>query len=107
MTVTFVAIMVSAVFVSGVVSGVIGLVTVAIHREERRHALLRPAPDRATCAARGLNGFHVRAPAAAEASRHGRKRPPNNTPSGSAASAEPRSKPRTHLDTRQRIPGRT
>ena len=50
MTVTFVAIMASAVFVSGV----IGLVTVAIHREERRHALLRPAPDRATCAARGL-----------------------------------------------------
>ena len=71
MTVTFVAIMASAVFVSGV----IGLVTVAIHREERRHALLRPAPDRATCAARGLNGLYVRAPAAAEES-HQRQETP-------------------------------
>jgi hypothetical protein len=75
MTVTFVAIMVSAVFVSGVASGVIGLVTVAIHGEERRHTLLRPAPDRATCAARGLNGLYVRAPAAAEES-HQRQETP-------------------------------
>jgi hypothetical protein len=52
MTIVFAAITGSAVFVSGVAGGVVGLVTVAIHREERNHTLMRPAPDRATCAAR-------------------------------------------------------
>jgi hypothetical protein len=56
MTVVFVAITVSAVFVSGIIGGVVGLVTVAIHREERNHMVIRPTPDPATCAAPGLNG---------------------------------------------------
>jgi hypothetical protein len=52
------------------VGRVVGLVTVAIHREERNHTLMRPAPDRATCAARWLNGVYVYGPAVDEASHH-------------------------------------
>jgi Flp pilus assembly protein protease CpaA len=75
MTVVFVAITVTAVFASGVFGGVVGLVTVAIRREERNHTLIRPAPDRATCAARGLNGVYVRAPGGGEASHHSQETP--------------------------------
>jgi Flp pilus assembly protein protease CpaA len=69
-TVEFVTITVFAVFVSGVIGGVVGLVAVAVHREERNHTLVGPAPDRVTCAARGLNGVYVRAPAVGQASHH-------------------------------------
>lgn len=75
MTVVSIAITVAAVFASGVIGGVVGLVTVAIHREERNHTLIRPAPDRATCAARVLNGVYVRAPAVGEASHHRQQTP--------------------------------
>jgi Flp pilus assembly protein protease CpaA len=75
MTVVSAAITVSAIFASGVIGGVVGLVTVAIHREERHHTLIRPAPDRATSAARGLNGVYVHAPAAAEARHRGQETP--------------------------------
>ena len=47
----------------------------AIHREERNHTLIQPAPDRATCAARGLNGVYVRTAAADAASHHSQETP--------------------------------
>ena len=62
MTAIAVAITTSAAFVSAVIGGVVGLVTVAIRREERNHTLTWPAPDRTTYAARALNGVYVRVP---------------------------------------------
>ena len=47
-----------------------GVVTVSIRREERNRTLVAwPAPDRATYAARSLNGVYVRVPALCRASR--------------------------------------
>ncbi len=56
---------ISAIFITGVVAGVIGLVAVAVHREERNHTLTGPAPDHITRAAQTLTGLYVRAPDAA------------------------------------------
>jgi len=65
-----------AVFAAGVAAGVVGLITVAVHREEHNHTLVRLAPDRVTRAARWLNGVHVLAPdIAAEASSHQQQTP--------------------------------
>jgi hypothetical protein len=62
MTAIFIAITISAVFIVGVIGGVVGLVAVAIHREERDHTLTGPPLGHATYAARALNGVYVRAP---------------------------------------------
>ena len=70
MTAMAAAITISAVFVVGVISGVVGLVTLSIRREERNRTLVAwPAPDRATYAARSLNGVYVRVPALCRTSR--------------------------------------
>lgn len=61
MTALSVTITISAIFITGVVAGVIGLVTMAVHHEERNHTLSGPAPNRITRAARPLNGLYVRA----------------------------------------------
>lgn len=66
MTAVSVTITIFAVFLAGVSAGVIGLVTVAVHREEHTQTLTGPAPDRTTYAARRLNGVHVRKPLRAE-----------------------------------------
>jgi len=51
-----------AVFAAGVTTGIIGVVTVAIRREERNLTLTSEAPDPVTRAGRRLNGVYVRAP---------------------------------------------
>lgn len=51
-----------AVFAAGVTTGIIGVVTLAIRREENNLTLTREAPDHLTRAGRRLNGVHVRAP---------------------------------------------
>jgi len=45
-----------ALFVAGVVSGVIVAVALAVHREDRHYSLIGDAPDRLSKSARRLNG---------------------------------------------------
>jgi Flp pilus assembly protein protease CpaA len=45
-----------ALFFSGVVTGVIVVVALAIRREDRRYSLVREAPDRMSRSARRLTG---------------------------------------------------
>ena len=54
-------------FAAGVLAGIIGVVSVAIRREEQHLTLTSEAPDRLTRAGRRLNGVHVRAPRGAAA----------------------------------------
>jgi hypothetical protein len=65
MTALSVTITISVIFITGVVAGAIGLVSVAVHREERNHTLKGLAPDHIARAARRLTGLYVRTPAAA------------------------------------------
>jgi hypothetical protein len=49
-----------AIFVAGAVAGIIAVVSIGVHREERRHhSLVRQAPDRVSQGARFLTGLHV------------------------------------------------
>ena len=65
MTALSVTITISAIFITGVLAGAIGLVSVAVHREERNHTPKGLAPDHIARAARRLTGLYVRAPDAA------------------------------------------
>jgi hypothetical protein len=56
-------------FAAGAIAGIIGVVTVAIRREERNLTLTSAAPGPVTRAARVLNGVYVRAPRSAAAGR--------------------------------------
>jgi hypothetical protein len=49
-------------FAAGTLAGIIGVVAVAIRREERNLTLTRQAPDNVTRIGRWLTGLHVRAP---------------------------------------------
>ena len=49
-------------FAAGALAGIIGVVAVAIGREERNLTLTSQAPDNVTRAGRWLTGLHVRAP---------------------------------------------
>lgn len=49
-------------FVAGMIAGIIGMVSVAIHREEKNLTLTSAATDPVTQAGRWVNGMHVRAP---------------------------------------------
>jgi hypothetical protein len=51
-----------SLFTTGGITGIVGVVSVAIHREERSLTLTRGATDNVTRAGRWLNGLHVRAP---------------------------------------------
>jgi hypothetical protein len=51
-----------ALFAAGAFASIIGMVTVAIRREERNFTLTRKAPDVTTRAARHVNGVYIRAP---------------------------------------------
>src|SRR5262249_59121862 len=53
------------VFITGVVAGITGVITMAVHRTERNHALTLPAADPVTQTGRWLNGVYVRTPAIA------------------------------------------
>jgi hypothetical protein len=48
--------------IAGVIAAAIGMMSVAIRREEKNLSLTRPAPDQLTRAARWLNGAYTRAP---------------------------------------------
>src|SRR5215510_3897902 len=73
MSTVFVAIVTCVIFISGAVTGVIGLVSLAVHREERNYTLTGPAPGYMARAARRLNGVHVRSPGPCETSPAGGK----------------------------------
>lgn len=45
-----------ALFLGGVVTGVIAVIALAIRREDRRYTLVREAPDRISRSARRLTG---------------------------------------------------
>jgi len=45
-----------ALFLGGVVTGVIAVIALAIRREDRRYTLVREAPDRVSRSARRLTG---------------------------------------------------
>jgi hypothetical protein len=51
------AILALAIFLGGVVLGVIGMVSLAIRKEDRRLSLAGPAPGVGARGARRLNGF--------------------------------------------------
>jgi hypothetical protein len=53
---------IGVVFLIGVVTGVIALVSLASHREDRRTRLSREAPDGMTHAGRLLTNLYVRRP---------------------------------------------
>jgi hypothetical protein len=56
-------------FAAGVLTGIIGVVSVAIRREDKNLTLTGEAPDKVTKAGRWLNGVHVRGPIDAAAGR--------------------------------------
>jgi hypothetical protein len=49
-------------FASGVIAGIVGVVSVAIRREEKNLTLTSEATDPVTQMARWVNGVYVRAP---------------------------------------------
>jgi hypothetical protein len=51
-----------AVFLGGVMLGVVGMVSLAVRREERRNSLFGAAPDAMARGARLLTGFAGRGP---------------------------------------------
>lgn len=53
---------IGVVFTTGVITGIICLVSVASRREDRRARLSREAPDSWTLAGRFLTGLYVRRP---------------------------------------------
>ena len=57
-----IALAATAVFAAGVTAGIVGVVSVAIRREERKLTLTSQPPDNVTRAGRLLNGVYVRAP---------------------------------------------
>jgi hypothetical protein len=62
-----IALVAIGVFASGAIAGIIGVVSVAIRREERNFTLTSKAPDTVTRAGRWLNGVYVRTPRRAAA----------------------------------------
>ena len=50
------------VLIAGVIAAAIGMVSVAIHREEKNLTLTREAPDQLTSAVRWLNGVYAHVP---------------------------------------------
>jgi hypothetical protein len=53
---------IGVVFITGVITGIVLLVSVASRREDRREKLSREAPDAWTLAGRFLTGLYVRRP---------------------------------------------
>ena len=56
-----IALVAIGLFASGAIAGIVGVVSVAIRREERKITLTSQAPDNVTRAGRLLNGVYVRA----------------------------------------------
>jgi hypothetical protein len=53
---------IGVVFITGVITGIVFLVSIASRREDRRAKLSREAPDAWTLAGRFLTGLYVRRP---------------------------------------------
>ena len=53
---------IGVVFITGIFTGIVVLVSVASRREDRRARLSREAPDRTTLAGRFLTGLYIRRP---------------------------------------------
>lgn len=86
------ALLAICLFAAGAAAGIIGVVALAIRREERNLTLTSAAPGQVASAGRWLNGLYVRAPAA----------PPPAT--GTRRWPSPRGRPAS--DTPNRSPGR-
>jgi len=61
------------VFITGVAAGVLGVITMAVHRTERNHTLTLPAADSVTKTGRWFHGVYVRTPVSAQAPVPGRQ----------------------------------
>jgi hypothetical protein len=61
-------------FAAGVIAGIVGVVSVAIRREEKNLTLTSEATDPVTRAGRWVNGVYVRAQRGAGVDRAGRRR---------------------------------
>ena len=59
---TLIALVAIGLFASGAIAGIVGVVSVAIRREERKFTLTSEATDPVTRTGRRLNGVYVRAP---------------------------------------------
>jgi hypothetical protein len=59
---TLIASAASCLFAAGACTGIIGVVCVAVHQEEKNHTLTSEATSHVTRAGRWLNGVGVRAP---------------------------------------------
>ena len=59
---TLIALVASGLFASGAIAGIVGVVSVAIRREERNLSLTSGPTDAVTWAGRWLNGVYVRTP---------------------------------------------
>ena len=72
------------VFITGVAAGVLGVITVAVHRTERNHALTQPAADAVTQTGRWFHRVYVRTPVSARAPVPGRQsvHPARRAPDG-------------------------
>jgi hypothetical protein len=63
---TLIALAAISLFTMGGITGIVGVVSLAIRREERNLTLTREATDNITRAGRWLNGVHLRAPLRAD-----------------------------------------
>jgi hypothetical protein len=59
---TLIAVAAFGSLLAGAIAAGIGMVSVAIHHEEKNRTLIRDVPGQLTGAARRLNGVYVRAP---------------------------------------------
>ena len=66
---TLIALGAIGLFITGAATGIIGVVCLAIRREDKNLTLTGEAPDKVTKAGRWLNGVHVRGPIDAAAGR--------------------------------------
>ena len=57
-----IALVASGLFASGAIAGIVGVVSVAIRREEKDLTLTREATGTVTWTGRALNGVYVRVP---------------------------------------------
>jgi hypothetical protein len=71
--------MIAVVFATGVITGIVFLVSVASRREDHRDQLSREAPDSLSLAGRLLTGLYVRRPGD-ESTRKPRRRDPGDDP---------------------------
>jgi hypothetical protein len=97
-----IALMAICLFAAGVAVGIIGVVAVAIRREERNLTLTNAAPGQVASAGRWLNGLYIRAAAAPPPeTQRGRwpgpgSKPTSDTPNGPLAGPPGRTSQEQH-----------